>query len=130
MNYVNAVIEDKAAFERALDTPLPVFVVFTSRGCTACEDALPTFAGIASRYQEQVKVLILDCTNTPRHPSVTRVPMLLVYQHNVLLETLPGLAEKTVEACFGRYTQPASVTGHPASGEQCRTPESRRPSHR
>ncbi|WP_426132089.1 thioredoxin domain-containing protein [Pseudomonas sp. DWP1b1] len=103
MDYVNAVIEDKAAFERALDTPLAVFVVFVSPGCTACEDALPRFVRLIEPYRAQIKVLILDCTNTPRHPAVTRVPMLLVYQNSTLLETLPGLGERATLDILNKY---------------------------
>lgn len=57
MNYVNAVIEDKASFDRALDTELPVFVAFISHSCT---DAMPRFMHISERYKDQVKVLILE----------------------------------------------------------------------
>lgn len=109
MNYVNAVIEDKAAFEHALDTPLPVFVVFMSAQCRACEDALPRFMQIAASYQHSVKVLILDCTQTPRHPSVTRIPMLLVYHNHQLLETQTGLGQQSLEDRFQHYAQVSRV---------------------
>lgn len=110
MNYVNAVIEDKASFERALDTELPVFVVFMSHSCPACTDAMPRFMHFSERYKDQVKVLILDCANTPRHPSVDRIPMLLVYHNQALLEALPGLGEQGLGRAFEQYTRLPAVT--------------------
>jgi len=88
MNYVNAVVEDKAAFERELDTPLPVFVVFVSKGCAACKEALPRFVKVAGARKGKIKVLILDCANTPRHPNVKRVPTLLIYQNGNLMKII------------------------------------------
>ncbi|MDY7066899.1 hypothetical protein PsexTeo8_33660 [Pseudomonas extremaustralis] len=110
MNYVNAVVEDKAAFERELDTPQPVFVVFMSHDCTACSDAMPRFMRISERYKGQVKVLILDCVNTPRHPRVDRIPMLLIYRDRVLLDALPGLGEDALESAFKHYARAYAVT--------------------
>ena len=110
MNYVNAVVEDKAAFERELNTPQPVFIVFMSHDCTACSDAMPRFMRISERYKDQAKVLILDCVNTPRHPRVDRIPMLLIHRDQVLLDALPGLAEDALESAFKRYTQAYPVT--------------------
>lgn len=103
MDYVNAVIEDKAAFERALDTPRTVFVVFGSPGCQACEDALPRFVRQSEPYLPHIKVLILDCTVTPQHPAVTRVPMLLIYRNGALLETLAGLGEHSTMEALNKY---------------------------
>ena len=60
MNYVNAVIANKAEFDRELDTEQPVFVVFISHDCAACTDAMPRFMRISQRYEGQVKVMILD----------------------------------------------------------------------
>lgn len=110
MNYVNAVIENKAAFDRELDTPKPVFVVFISPDCMACHDAMPRFMRISKRYEEQVRILILDCRDTPRHPEVDRIPMLLVYHRQQLSETVPGLGEQALEAVFKRFA------GHQAIG--------------
>lgn len=103
MSYVNAVIEDKAAFMKALDTPLPVFMVFMSHDCPACTDALPRFVELTKQHPRQIKVLILDCTNTPKHGAVDRIPMLLVYKHGELLETLPGLGKQPLEEVFKKY---------------------------
>ena len=105
MNYVNAVIADKAAFERELETAQPVFVVFMSHDCTACSDALPRFMRISEHYKDHVKILILDCLDTPRHPSVDRIPMLLIYRDQVLLDALPGLREDALEKAFEQYTR-------------------------
>ena len=110
MNYVNAVVKDKAAFERELNTPQPVFVVFISHDCTACSDAMPRFLQISERYTGQVKVLILDCVNTPKHPRVDRIPMLLIYRDQVLLDALPGLGEDALEKAFEQYTRAYAVT--------------------
>ncbi len=121
MNYVNAVIEDKAAFDRELDTAQPVFTVFLSDDCRACRDALPRFMRISERYKHHVKILILDCAETPRHPSVDRIPMLLIYHNHVLLEALPGLGEQALERAFEQYTRlpvvmsEATLPGKPAS---------------
>lgn len=103
MNYVNAVVEDKAAFERELDTPLPVFAVFVCEGCGACEEALPRFVKMADAHQGQVKVLILDCANTPRHPNVKRVPTLLIYQNGNLMTTFEGISDLTLLQAFAKY---------------------------
>lgn len=120
MSYANAVIEDKAAFERALDTPEPVFVVFFSDDCPACTDAMPRFMRISKRYGAQVKILILDCCNTPRHPSVKSIPILLIYQDQTLRQTIPGLGEEALEIAFKRFTgdcvtQQVSAPEQPAS---------------
>ncbi|SET33353.1 thioredoxin 1 [Pseudomonas sp. NFR09] len=110
MSYVNAVIADKAAFERELNTPQPVFVVFMSHECTACTDAMPRFMRISEHYKEQVKILILDCMDTPPHPRVDRIPMLLIYRNQVLLEALPGLGEQALRSAFEQYSQLPAVT--------------------
>ncbi|KAB0570305.1 thioredoxin [Pseudomonas palleroniana] len=110
MNYVNAVIEDKAAFERALDTPRPVFVVFTSESCGACRERMPVFMRISEPYKDQIKLLILDCANTPRHPRVDRIPMLLIYLNQTLIQSIPGLGEQALESAFEAHTR-RPVTG-------------------
>lgn len=96
MSYFNAVIEDKAAFERALDTPLTVFTLFASESCHACNEALPWFKEITEAHQNKIKVLILDCANTPRHPEVKRIPTLLIYQKGQLVRTVEGISEATL----------------------------------
>jgi thioredoxin 1 len=93
MSYFNAVIEDKAAFERALDTPLTVFILFASKNCHACNEALPWFKEITDAYQRKIKVLILDCEDTPRHPAVKRIPTLLIYQKGQQVRTVEGITE-------------------------------------
>ncbi|UII73985.1 thioredoxin family protein [Pseudomonas sp. HN11] len=110
MNYVNAVIADKAAFERELETNQPVFVVFMSHDCAACSDAMPRFTRISERYKDHVKILILECVDTPPHPSVDRIPMLLIYHHQRLLEALPGLGEQALESAFEQYAHLPTVT--------------------
>ncbi|MCF5025334.1 thioredoxin domain-containing protein, partial [Pseudomonas lurida] len=110
MNYVNAVIADKAAFEHELDTVQPVFVVFMSHDCTACSDGMPRFMRISQGYKDHVKILILDCVDTPRHPRVDRIPMLLIYHHQALLEALPGLGEQALVRAFEQYAGRAAVT--------------------
>ncbi|RUQ45093.1 thioredoxin, partial [Corynebacterium pseudodiphtheriticum] len=105
MNYVNAVIEDKAAFERALDTPKPVFVVFISDRCAACRETMPGFMRISEPYKDQIKLLILDCANTPRHPQVGRIPMLLIYRDQALVQSIPGLSEQALESAFEAHTR-------------------------
>ncbi|MGZ0715518.1 thioredoxin family protein [Pseudomonas palleroniana] len=110
MNYVNAVIEDKAAFERELDTAEPVFVVFISSSCPACTEAMPRFMRITEPYRDQIKLLILDCANTPRHPQVVRIPTLLIYRDRTLLESVPGLGEQALESAFEAHTR-RPVTG-------------------
>lgn len=103
MSYFNAVIEDKAAFERALDTPLPVFTLFASETCGACKAALPRFAEMAKAHDGKIKVLILDCANTPRHPKVVRIPTLLIYEKGELVETLEGVSEPSLLQAFLQY---------------------------
>ncbi len=71
---------------------------------------MPRFMRISERYKDQAKVLILDCVNTPKHPRVDRIPMLLIYRDQVLLDALPGLAEDALESAFKRYTQ--AYPGH------------------
>lgn len=120
MDYVNAVIRDKAQFDRELDTKQPVFVAFISHGCAACTDAMPRFMRISQRYEGQVKIMILDCAETPRHPSVDRIPMLLIYQDQQLQETVPGLGEQALEDAFKRFARlqikgPLAATNKPAS---------------
>ncbi|WPO00427.1 thioredoxin family protein [Pseudomonas sp. MUP55] len=110
MDYVNAVIADKAEFERELNTKQPVFVVFISQGCTACDDAMPRFMRTSEPYRDQVKILILNSANTPRHPRVDRVPMLLVYRDQTLLEAIPGLGEQALEKAFKQYTRPGNYS--------------------
>ena len=96
MSYFNTVIEDKAAFERALDTPLTVFALFASEGCYACNATLPWFVEITKAHQGKIKVLILDCANTPKHPMVVRIPTLLIYQRGQLVRTLEGVSESAL----------------------------------
>lgn len=120
MNYVNAVIENKAQFDRELDTKLPVFVVFISHGCAACTDAMPRFMRISQRYEGQVKILVLDCVETPRHPRVDRIPMLLIYEDQQFKEAVPGLGEQALEDAFKRFAGlkikgPLAATNKPAS---------------
>ena len=120
MNYVNAVIANKAEFDRELDTEQPVFVVFISHDCAACTDAMPRFMRISQRYEGQVKVMILDCVETPRHPRVDRIPMLLIYKDQQVKEAVPGLGEQALEEAFKRFARlqikaPLAATNRPAS---------------
>ncbi|WPN51078.1 protein disulfide isomerase family protein [Pseudomonas sp. P9_2] len=105
MSYVNAVIANKAEFDRELNTRQPVFVVFISHDCAACTDAMPRFMRISQRYKHQIKIMILDCTETPSHPSVDRIPMLLIYHDQQLQETVPGLGEQALEHAFKRFAR-------------------------
>ncbi len=120
MDYVNAVIANKAEFDRELNTRQPVFVVFISHDCAACTDAMPRFMRISQRYKHQIKIMILDCTETPRHPSVDRIPMLLIYQNRQLKKTVPGLGEQALKDAFKRFARlqikgPVVATNKPAS---------------
>lgn len=110
MSQFNAVIENKAAFEHELNAPLPVFVVFMSHHCPACTEALPRFETLANRFRGTVKSLVLECESTPRHPAVTRIPMLLIYRNQVLVDTLEGLKEEPLTALFLKYASATAGT--------------------
>lgn len=96
MSYFNAVIENKAAFEQALDTPLPVFALFASETCHACTMTLPWFVQITETYQGKIKVLIINSAESPKHPNVLRIPTLLIYQQGQLVATLEGVSESAL----------------------------------
>lgn len=104
MDHVYAVIEDQDAFDRALDDPLPVFMVFVSPGCGSCERALPLFVSLVEPYRTLIKVLILNSSKTPPHPAVISVPALLVFRDKVLQEMLPGLSEASILKALDTYT--------------------------
>lgn len=103
MSYFNAVIKDKEAFEQALDTPLTVFALFASEGCHACNLTLPWFVEITKAHHGKIKVLILDCANTPRHPKVVRIPTLLIYKQGQLMSALEGVTESALLQALAEF---------------------------
>lgn len=109
MGIATAVIANNEDFQRVLDTPHPVFLLFVSQHCPACAEAGPLLKLIAGKYP-RVKTLVLDCAATPRHAEVTGTPTLLVYLNGVLKEKLKGFGpqeaqEQVVEETFKRYAK-------------------------
>ena len=55
--------------QQALDQPRVVVVLFTIEGCPACNEYKPRFARVASAFQGQVPILMLDA-NDPRNANL------------------------------------------------------------
>lgn len=109
MGVATSRISSAKAFERALNTPRPVFLLFVSEHCPACEEAGPLFELTAWKHPWIVS-LVLDCAHTPRHPEVTGTPTLLVYLNGARVEKFKGLGpmedqEQFVQGIFNRYDQ-------------------------
>lgn len=114
-------IADAKDFQRILNTPRPVFILFVSEHCPACAESGPLFE-LAAWKHPWIVSLVVDCANTPRHPDVTGTPTLLIYWNGVLVEKLKGFGPlenqaQAVEATFKRYNRvhrPAtSALAHP-----------------
>lgn len=118
MAYATATIADADEYQRLLSTPHPVFMLFVSERCSACAGIGPLFVETAAQYP-QIRSLVLDCANTPRHPLVTGTPTLLIYSRGTMMETLKyfGPEDKRRELLqdtFKRYA-PHHVAKTPAS---------------
>ncbi len=102
-------ISDAKHFQRVLNTPRPVFILFISDHCPACVSAGPLFERIASRHPWIVSI-VLNCVKTPRHPSVMGTPTLLIYLNGTLMEVFKGFGPEQeqvrfVTDTFKRYDQ-------------------------
>ena len=133
MGIGTAVIANAEDYQRVLDTPLPVFMLFVSQHCPACEEAGPLFERIAEQYAKAVTSLVLDTAQTPRHPEVTGTPTLLIFQKGQMVERLKGFGpqeeqERTVKEAFSRYI-PGARLNPPTSTAPSPAPESTPPSH-
>ncbi|MGY2363988.1 thioredoxin family protein [Pseudomonas azotoformans] len=100
-------IADAKDFQRILNTPRPVFILFVSEHCPACGESTPLFE-LAAWKHPWIVSLVVDCAGTPRHPDVTGTPTLLIYWNGVLEEKLKGFGPRenqaqVVEATFKRY---------------------------
>ena len=100
-------ISSAQGFNRVLNTPRPVFILFFSEHCPACAQACDFFEQAAWKHPWIVS-LILDCANTPKHPDVTGTPTLLVYVDGVLADIFKGFGpwesqEQCVKDIFSRY---------------------------
>lgn len=104
MGIANANIASTEEFQRVLNTPSPVFILFVSDSCPACETAGPLFERTAWKHPWIVS-LVLDCAQTPRHPDVTGTPTLLIYENGTLMEKFKGLSSEDVADAFSRYDQ-------------------------
>lgn len=107
MGVATSSISSAKAFERLLNTPRPVFILFVSEHCPACAQAGPLFELHAWRHPRIVS-LVVDCAHTPRHPEVTGTPTLLIYLNGALVEKFKGfgpLEEQApfVQDIFSRY---------------------------
>ncbi|QLG92657.1 thioredoxin family protein [Pseudomonas yamanorum] len=134
MGIATAVIANAEDYQRELSTPLPVFMLFISEHCPACGKAGPLFERIAGKYANTVKSLVLDTAQTPRHPDVTGIPTLLIFQNGQMVEKLKGFGpqedqEQTVKDTFSRYATGMEISP-PTSTAPSPTPESTPPSHR
>ncbi|MBF6029034.1 thioredoxin family protein [Pseudomonas sp. P115] len=111
MGIATAIIDTDEEFQRVLDTPVPVFMLFVSQHCPACADAGPLFTRVASQYP-QIKSMVLDTAETLRRSEVTGTPTLAVYRDGALMETFKGLGPEEdqpqlVEEIFKRYAENA-----------------------
>ena len=100
-------ISSAQGFNRVLNTPRPVFILFFSEHCPACAQACHLFEQtawkhpcIASRVREWAK--------PPKHPDGTGAPTLLVYVDGVLADIFKGFGpwesqEQCVKDIFSRY---------------------------
>ncbi|OPB02950.1 hypothetical protein BFW89_14825 [Pseudomonas synxantha] len=100
-------ISSAKEFNRVLNTPRPVFILFVSEHCPACAQAGSLFEQAAWKHPWLVS-LVLDCAHTPRHPDVTGTPTLLIYQEGIVVEKLKGFGpleeqEQCVTDIFNRY---------------------------
>lgn len=107
MGVATSRISSAKAFERLLNTPRPVFILFVSEHCPACVQAGPLFELHAWKHPRVVS-LVVDCAHTPRHPDVTGTPTLLIYLNGALVEKFKGfgpLEEQApfVQDIFSRY---------------------------
>jgi len=100
-------ISSAQGFNRVLNTPRPVFILFFSEHCPACAQACHLFEQTAWKHPWIVN-LLLDCAHTPRHPDVTGTPTLLIYLKGAVVERLKGFGpveeqEQCVKDIFSRY---------------------------
>ncbi|WP_017527996.1 thioredoxin family protein [Pseudomonas fluorescens] len=107
MGIANATIANAEDYQRVLNTPHPVFLLFASEYCPACPEAVELFERVAARYPNVVS-LVLDCAKTPRHPEVSGTPTLLIYLNGQLQKKLKGFGDyegqaKRLISTFKRY---------------------------
>ncbi|NVZ50455.1 thioredoxin family protein [Pseudomonas sp. B6002] len=105
-------------YQRVLAKHHVVFLLFVSAHCPACRESGPLFERTAAQHANQVKSMVLDTTQTPRHPDVIRLPTLLVFRAGQMVEKLEGLGawneqEHTLNALFSRYATQESGTAQP-----------------
>jgi thioredoxin 1 len=110
MGIATTAIADASEYQKALQTQRAVFMLFVSPNCPACGEAEPLFLKVANRYRSRTKLYVLDTTQTPRHPSVTGTPTLLVLKNGKLVEKLKGFGpwetqEQTLKKTFTRHTR-------------------------
>lgn len=137
MGIATAVIANAEDYQRVLNTQKPVFMLFVSQHCPACERAGPLFERIADGHAGAIDSLILDTAHTPRHPDVGGTPTLLIFKQGQLVEKHKGFGdwddqEQYVQDIFKRYAPGEANAGvsPPASTAPCPAPESRHPAHR
>ncbi|TFY93026.1 thioredoxin [Pseudomonas nabeulensis] len=108
MGIATAVIASAEEYQQVLAAHPIVFMLFVSQHCPACADAGPLFERVAAQYAGNVKSLVLDTAETPRHPEVTGTPTLLVFKNARQVEKLRGLGawedqEDTLKEVFERH---------------------------
>jgi len=118
MGAATRTISSAKDFQRVLNTPRPVFMLFVSEHCPACASAVPLFEKVAWQHPWIVS-MVLDCAHTPRHPDVTGTPTLLVYERGNQVELHKGFGaveqqQAFVEALFSLYDRSKAATA-PAS---------------
>ncbi len=107
MGAATRTISSAKDFQRVLNTPRPVFILFVSEHCPACASAAPLFEKVAWRHPWIVS-MVLDCAHTPRHPDVTGTPTLLIYEHGARVELHKGFGpveqqQQYVDSLFSRF---------------------------
>ncbi|MGY2403159.1 thioredoxin family protein [Pseudomonas sp. SDO5271_S396] len=118
MGIATAVIASAEDYQRALAEYPVLFLLFVSPHCPACREAGPLFERIARQNAEQVKSMILDTTQTLRHPEVTGTPTLLVFRNGQMIEKLKGFGvweehEHTINNLFKRHAKGNSPAAMP-----------------
>lgn len=121
MGAATRTISSAKDFQRVLNTPRPVFILFVSEHCPACASAVPLFEKVAWQHPWIVR-MVLDCAHTPRHPDVTGTPTLLVYERGNRVELHKGFGpveeqQQFVHALFMRFdrSKAAKPPGSPAA---------------
>lgn len=122
MAIVLTCITDSASYQTALDTKLPVFMLFMSHDCSACQGSDVLFERVAERYRDKASFYRLDTRKTPRHQAVDIIPTVLVFKDGKLIDTFLKLRvyaykEGALEQLFALHTgdvgQPAPTPPEP-----------------